>query len=334
MKSFKDFILGEAKPVYPVLSDVWVEFGSEGETETAAKFLEKKGMNGLTSQDYSYCKLEFTDEETAKDAYRLLKNKLVNEAEEVVTTVTPAENEEDPEQEELEDVSTELAAVISDLTDEEKEILLMHAYALILSVDGDSEDDEGEELEESEKPIIVTYEDSLGNKQILTVSDEGGKLSMINNKGVTSSISNIAFMISQDDFEKGGYENSGTADKAKWVKNSALQAWKESKGNSKKFATTFSKLMKLKFYPSDAKGDIYPVMTEATIDHLTSQERTASKLQRRIPKYKRKIKIRYIRNKKCPEGTTWSSVSKSCTRKNIDLSRIQKMISKMKIRTK
>lgn len=121
--------------------------------------------------------------------------------------------------EELEDISDELLDIISDMSDEEKEILLAHAYALVLlgNEDEDSEEDKDEELEE-------------------------------------------------------------------------------------------------------------------TIQHLTGAERTQGKMQRRMPKWKKKAKIRYIKNKKCPIGTTWSSAEKSCTRINIDLSRLQKMISKMKIR--
>jgi hypothetical protein len=77
-------------------------------------------------------------------------------------------------------------------------------------------------------------------------------------------------------------------------------------------------------------GDIEA--NESMITHLTSAERTQGKILRRTPKWKRKAKIRYIKNKKCPPGTTWSSKEKSCTHLNIDLSRLQKMISKMKIK--
>lgn len=75
-------------------------------------------------------------------------------------------------------------------------------------------------------------------------------------------------------------------------------------------------------------------LKEAFIDHQTSQEKTAMKMKRRLPKWKRKAKIRYFRNKKCPAGTSWSSTAKSCTHINIDMSRLQKIISKMKIRSK
>jgi hypothetical protein len=75
-------------------------------------------------------------------------------------------------------------------------------------------------------------------------------------------------------------------------------------------------------------------LKEALIDHQTPKEKTTMKLKRRLPKWKRKAKIRYFRNKKCPTGTSWSSVTKSCTHINIDMSRLQKIIAKMKIRSK
>lgn len=75
-------------------------------------------------------------------------------------------------------------------------------------------------------------------------------------------------------------------------------------------------------------------LEESFIDHLSSTEKSQMKMKRRLPKWKRKAKIRYFRNKKCPAGTSWSSVDKSCTHINIDMSRLQKIISKMKIRSK
>jgi hypothetical protein len=128
--------------------------------------------------------------------------------------------------EQIQSVDDQLKDIISDMTDEEKEVLLDHAYALVLA---DVEDD-GEESDESDS------------------SDEDNEI------------------------------------------------------------------------------------TEASIKHLTAAERTAGKMTRRTPKWKRKARIRYIKNKKCPAGTTYSSDSKSCTRLNIDLSRLQKMIAKMRIR--
>ena len=65
---------------------------------------------------------------------------------------------------------------------------------------------------------------------------------------------------------------------------------------------------------------------------MTSQERNAMKIKRRTPKFKRRIRLRYIKNKKCPAGTTWSSKTRGCSKLNIDLSRIEKLISKMKLK--
>jgi hypothetical protein len=256
-----------------------------------------------------------------------------------VTLADPKELD-DKTGEDLPPVSAELSDIIKDMTEEELELLLAHAYALVLTPAGkeDSEDDEDDEDtndEEEEKvteavdTIIVTHKDLLGNKRILTVSDKGTKLNMVNQHKIPSSISNIAFNINLGDFQKAGYANSGNADQALWVKNSTLAAWKLSKGNPTKFATEFSKLMKLNFYASDTKGEI---LSEALITHMTAAERNAGKMKRRTPKWRKRARIRYIRNKKCPTGTTWSSTSKSCTRLNIDLSRLQKMIAKMRIK--
>lgn len=77
-----------------------------------------------------------------------------------------------------------------------------------------------------------------------------------------------------------------------------------------------------------------PDLKESLIDHQTPTEKTSLKMKRRLPKWKRKAKIRYFRNKKCPTGTSWSSKTKSCTHINIDMSRLQKIIAKMKIRSK
>jgi hypothetical protein len=144
------------------------------------------------------------------------KDFILGEAKDVI--IKPAVNPViDTEDDELEDISTELSDIISDMTDEEKEILLAHAYALVLLNDTE-ESEEDNELE------------------------------------------------------------------------------------------------------------------EASIVHLTGAERTQGKMMRRMPKWKKKARVRYIKNKKCPVGTTWSVSEKSCTRINIDLSRLQKMISKMKIR--
>ena len=72
---------------------------------------------------------------------------------------------------------------------------------------------------------------------------------------------------------------------------------------------------------------------EALIQHQTPTEKSQLKRIRRTPKWKRKARVRYIRNKKCPAGTSWSSVTKSCGHINIDMSRLQKIISKMKVRS-
>lgn len=82
------------------------------------------------------------------------------------------------------------------------------------------------------------------------------------------------------------------------------------------------------------EGEDEDELEEASIEHLSGKERTAGRLKRRAPRWKRRARIRYIKNKKCPMGTTFSTKTKSCTRKNIDMSRIQKLISRMKIRTK
>jgi hypothetical protein len=228
------------------------------------------------------------------------------------------------------------------MTDEEKDILLAHAYALVLadadledaedSEDSDEDEDsdgDEEKVTENFENIIVTFKDSLGNKRILKVSDNGNKLNLLNQNRVALSLSSIAFMISPNDFKAAGYKNSGNADQSLWVKNSAVAAWKASKGIPTKFASEFSKLMKIRFYVSDAEGEM---LSEAAIIHQTGSERTAGKMKRRQPKWKRKAKIRYIKNKKCPVGTTYSQKDKSCTHIDIDMSRLQKLISKMKIR--
>jgi hypothetical protein len=75
-----------------------------------------------------------------------------------------------------------------------------------------------------------------------------------------------------------------------------------------------------------------PTFSEAMIQHLTGAERSEGKLMRRTPKWKRKAKIRYIKNKKCPAGTTWSTKNRSCTRIDLDMSRLQKILAKMKIK--
>lgn len=73
-------------------------------------------------------------------------------------------------------------------------------------------------------------------------------------------------------------------------------------------------------------------VTEAMIQHLTGKERSEGKMMRRTPKWKKKAKVRYIKNKKCPAGTTWSSKTRSCTKLNLDMSRLQKILAKMKIK--
>lgn len=73
-------------------------------------------------------------------------------------------------------------------------------------------------------------------------------------------------------------------------------------------------------------------MEESLITHMTSKDRTTMRMKRRTPKWKRKAKIRYLKNKKCPAGTTWSSATKTCTHINIDMSRLEKIIAKMRIK--
>ena len=135
--------------------------------------------------------------------------------------------------EELISLDDELKEIISEMSDEEKEILLAHAYALVL-VSGDASEDDKEEEEEV-------------------------------------------------DADAGDAGDAGS-------------------------------------------------VSEGSIKHLTSKQRTSGKLMRRKPKWKKRARLRYIKNKKCPAGTTWSSETRSCTHINIDLSRLQKMIAKMRIR--
>jgi hypothetical protein len=73
-------------------------------------------------------------------------------------------------------------------------------------------------------------------------------------------------------------------------------------------------------------------VTEASIKHLTGLERSQGKMLRRTPKWKKKARTRYLKNKKCPAGTTWSSKERTCTKIDIDMSRLQKIIAKMKIK--
>lgn len=88
---------------------------------------------------------------------------------------------------------------------------------------------------------------SSGNKHILQIKNNGEIGSSFNQHGISMSLSNIAFNITPRDFEKEGYENSGTRDQISWVKDKAWESWNTSKGNPDKFVKAFSRWMKIPF---------------------------------------------------------------------------------------
>lgn len=92
----------------------------------------------------------------------------------------------------------------------------------------------------------------------------------------------------------------------------------------------FSQLNALAKSIEAASNKQLPTLTENAIKHLTSQERLKGKIERRKPRIKRALKIRRLKNKKCPPGTSWSSKTKSCTKIDPKKSRIMKRVAKFR----
>ena len=94
-----------------------------------------------------------------------------------------------------------------------------------------------------------------------------------------------------------------------------------------------SMLSQLNAMVSDGKGmtkDDGKDIKESAINHLTPQERLKGKLKRRQPGVKRALKIRRMKNKKCPKGTSWSSKTRSCTKIDPKKSRTMKRVAKFR----
>lgn len=92
----------------------------------------------------------------------------------------------------------------------------------------------------------------------------------------------------------------------------------------------FSQLNALTRSIEAASNKQLPMLKENAIKHLTSQERLKGKIERRKPRIKRALKIRRLKNKKCPPGTSWSSKTKSCTKIDPKKSRIMKRVAKFR----
>lgn len=81
----------------------------------------------------------------------------------------------------------------------------------------------------------------------------------------------------------------------------------------------------------DMDADIDPELENIDVlqeAHLTPEQRLQNKIKRRIPKIKKALKIRALKNSKCPKGTSWSSVTKSCTKIDPKRSRAAKLAAK------
>lgn len=103
---------------------------------------------------------------------------------------------------------------------------------------------EQQEINESTK-FVVNFEDSMGNVKPIQVGDGGKILSIRNPNNSNAAKSSLAYKITPKDFKEAGYPNSGIKDQENWVVDAGKEAWKKSKGDAKKFAIEFGKLMKL-----------------------------------------------------------------------------------------